>query len=85
MTQLELDLHNLMMYPNTKFESNVCNRSRDNERKPMMMEGQNDGQWVTLPYMPPAILWHRHKKTQQTKMSLITDIELSIKVAICIN
>jgi hypothetical protein len=38
MTKIELDLHNPMMYPNTKFELNLCNRSRDNERKPMMME-----------------------------------------------
>jgi hypothetical protein len=30
-----------MMYPYTKFELNVCNRSRDNERKPIygMMKG----------------------------------------------
>jgi hypothetical protein len=38
MTKFELDLHNPMMYPYTKFELNVCNRSRDNEWKPMMME-----------------------------------------------
>jgi hypothetical protein len=31
-----------MMYPYTKFELNVYNRSRDNERKPMIMEWQND-------------------------------------------
>ena len=36
MTKFELDLHNPMMYPYTKFELNVCNRSRDNERKPFM-------------------------------------------------
>jgi hypothetical protein len=30
-----------MMYPYTKFELNVCNLSRDNERKPFM-EWQND-------------------------------------------
>jgi hypothetical protein len=38
MTKFERDLHNPMMYPNTKFELNVCNRSRDNEhdeRKPI--------------------------------------------------
>jgi hypothetical protein len=34
-TKFELDLHNLMMYPYTKFELNVCNHSRDNERKPI--------------------------------------------------
>jgi hypothetical protein len=33
MTKFELDLHNPMMYPYTKFELNVCNLSRDNERK----------------------------------------------------
>jgi hypothetical protein len=38
MTKFELDLHNPKMYPYTKFELNVCNRSRDNERKPMIME-----------------------------------------------
>ena len=36
MTKFELDLHNPMMYSYTKFELNVCNRSRDNERKPFM-------------------------------------------------
>jgi hypothetical protein len=35
MTKFELDLHNPTMYPYTKFELNVCNRSRDNERKPV--------------------------------------------------
>jgi hypothetical protein len=30
MTKFELDLFNPMMYPYTKFELNVCNRSRDN-------------------------------------------------------
>jgi hypothetical protein len=35
MTKFELDLHNPMMYPYTKFELNVYNRSRDNERKPI--------------------------------------------------
>jgi hypothetical protein len=38
MTKFELDLHNPIAYPYTKFELNVCNRSRDNERKPMIME-----------------------------------------------
>jgi hypothetical protein len=33
MTKLELHLHNPMMYPYTKFELNVYNLSRDNERK----------------------------------------------------
>jgi hypothetical protein len=42
MTKFELDLHNPMMYSYTKFKLNVCNRSRDNERKPFM-EWQNDG------------------------------------------
>jgi hypothetical protein len=35
MIKFNFDLHNLMMYSYTKFESNVCNCSRDNERKPM--------------------------------------------------
>jgi hypothetical protein len=35
MTKFEIDLHNPMMYRYTKFESNVCNRSRDNEQKPI--------------------------------------------------
>ena len=35
MTKFKLDLHNPKMYPYTKFELNVCNRSRDNERKPI--------------------------------------------------
>jgi hypothetical protein len=35
MTKFEYDLHNLMMYPYTIFELNVCNRLRDNERKPI--------------------------------------------------
>jgi hypothetical protein len=35
MTKFELDLNNPMMYPYTKFELNVSNCSRDNERKPM--------------------------------------------------
>jgi hypothetical protein len=35
MTKFELDLHNPTLYPYTKFELNVCNRSRDNERKPI--------------------------------------------------
>jgi hypothetical protein len=35
MTKFELDLHNPMMYPFTKFKLNVCNRSRYNERKPI--------------------------------------------------
>jgi hypothetical protein len=34
MTKFELELHNPMMYPYTKFELNVSNRSRDIERKP---------------------------------------------------
>jgi hypothetical protein len=38
MTKFELDLHNPMMYPCTKFELNVSNRLRDNERKIMIME-----------------------------------------------
>jgi hypothetical protein len=38
MTKFELDLHNPKMYPYTKFELNVCNCSRDNEWKPMIME-----------------------------------------------
>jgi hypothetical protein len=44
MTKFELDRHNPMMYPYTKFELNACNRSRDNERKPIygMTEWQND-------------------------------------------
>jgi hypothetical protein len=42
MTKFELDLHNpSMMYWYTKFELNVCNRSRDNEWKPFM-EWRND-------------------------------------------
>jgi hypothetical protein len=41
MTKFEYDLHNPMMYPYTKFELNVCNRSKDNERKPIM-EWRND-------------------------------------------
>jgi hypothetical protein len=36
MTKFEIDLHNPMMYPYTKFELNVCNRLKDNERKPFM-------------------------------------------------
>jgi hypothetical protein len=36
------NLHNPKMYPYTKFELNVCNRSRDNERKPIM-EWLSDG------------------------------------------
>jgi hypothetical protein len=43
MTKFELDLHNPMMYPYTKVELNVCNRSRDNERKTISMEWRNDG------------------------------------------
>jgi hypothetical protein len=41
MTKFELDLHNPMMYPCIKFELNVYNCSRDNERKPIygMMKG----------------------------------------------
>jgi hypothetical protein len=35
LTKFELDLHNSMIYPHTKFEVNVCNCSRDNERKPI--------------------------------------------------
>jgi hypothetical protein len=35
MTKFELDLHNPKMYPYTKFELDVCNCSRDNERKPI--------------------------------------------------
>jgi hypothetical protein len=38
MTKFELDLHNPMMYPYSKFELNMCNCSRDNVRKPMIME-----------------------------------------------
>jgi hypothetical protein len=41
MTKFEIDLHNPMLYSYTKFELNVCNRSRDNERKPFM-EWRND-------------------------------------------
>ena len=33
MTKFKLDLHNPMMYPYIKFELNVCNTYRDNERK----------------------------------------------------
>jgi hypothetical protein len=32
-TKYELDLRNSMMYPHVKFEFNVCNHCRDNERK----------------------------------------------------
>jgi hypothetical protein len=35
MPKFDLDLHNPMMYPYTKFELNVCNHSRDNEWKPI--------------------------------------------------
>jgi hypothetical protein len=38
MTKFEVDLHNPMMYPCAIFELNVCNRSRDNKWKPMMMD-----------------------------------------------
>jgi hypothetical protein len=38
MTKFELDLQHPMMYPYTKFESNMCNRSRDIEWKPKIME-----------------------------------------------
>jgi hypothetical protein len=55
MTKFKLELHNPMMHPYTKFELNVCNCSRDNERKPFM-EWRNDGvtEWrrATL-YAPP--------------------------------
>jgi hypothetical protein len=40
-TKFKFDLHN-PIYSYTKFELNVCNRSRDNERKPFM-EWRNDG------------------------------------------
>jgi hypothetical protein len=40
MAKFELDLHNPKMYSYTKFELNVCNSSRDNERKPILW---NDG------------------------------------------
>jgi hypothetical protein len=43
-----------MMYPYTKFELNVCNRLRDNERKPIY--GMTKGN-----YMHPAISWRGHK------------------------
>jgi hypothetical protein len=43
MTKFELDLHNPKMYPYIKFELNVCNRSRDNERKPVIIEWRSDG------------------------------------------
>jgi hypothetical protein len=33
MTKFKLDLRNFMMYPYIKFELNVCNPYRDNERK----------------------------------------------------
>jgi hypothetical protein len=33
MTKFKLDLRNPMMYPNIKFELNVCNPYRDNEQK----------------------------------------------------
>jgi hypothetical protein len=46
MAKFELDLHNHMMYPYTKFEFNVCNRSRDNERKPIY--GMTEWRRVTL-------------------------------------
>jgi hypothetical protein len=32
-TKFNLDLHNPMLYPYLKFELNVCNSYRDNERK----------------------------------------------------
>jgi hypothetical protein len=54
MTKFELDLHNPMMYWYTKFELNVCNCSRDNERKPFMEWRNNrmtEWQRVTL-YAP---------------------------------
>jgi hypothetical protein len=38
MINFKLDLHNLMMYPSTKFEINVCNSYRDDDWKPMMTE-----------------------------------------------
>jgi hypothetical protein len=43
MTKFDHDLHNPKMYPYTKFELNVFNRSRINERKPMIMEWWSDG------------------------------------------
>jgi hypothetical protein len=33
MTKFKLDLHNPMTYPYIKFELNLCNPYRDNERK----------------------------------------------------
>jgi hypothetical protein len=46
MTKFELDLHNPKMYPYTKCELNVCNRSRDNEWKPMMTERRKVGNTI---------------------------------------
>jgi hypothetical protein len=47
MTKFKLDLHNPMMYPYTKIELNVCNSSRDNERKPIcgMTKGNTICPW----------------------------------------
>jgi hypothetical protein len=37
MSKFKLHLRNRMMYPYIKFELNVCNLYRDNERKSMIM------------------------------------------------
>jgi hypothetical protein len=47
MIKFELDLHNPMMYPYTKFELNVCNCSRDNECKPIY--GMTKGNTICPP------------------------------------
>jgi hypothetical protein len=43
MTKFDLDMYFLMTYPYVKFELNVCNRYKDNERKLMMTERQKNG------------------------------------------
>jgi hypothetical protein len=47
-----------MMYPYTKFELNVCNRYRDNERKPIYEMTE----WRRVTLYAPAISWRGHKK-----------------------
>jgi hypothetical protein len=58
MTKFELDLHNPMMHPYTKFELNVCNRSRDHNARESNL--WNDGMTKGNTICPPAISWRGH-------------------------
>jgi hypothetical protein len=73
----KLDLHNPMMYPYTKFELNVCNRSRDNERKPIF--GMTKGNMICpQPFHGGGIKIICHEPIYQRRFAISSRCKLKL-------